>query len=207
MTKIMIPNALCFLQIMAKTILDLPDEILESIFSEFDDFSDEKLKKTLFNLTETCKRFYAVIDSSPKLMKLFNLYWETQTDREKEQLAGSKRKFSSICIQNATGFESSFLRFLKNHSSTLTYLDICEFNVLVSEIEALLRAVSGSLEELILNEIKITRDTEVIPIELPKLGFIMYNCGSRDNDVVLFEFFKAAKNVKVRKCFKFLRLN
>lgn len=182
------------------TITDLPEEIIEKIFSEFQCLFDDDI---LVHLTTCCKLFNAVIGSSPKLMDSFTLFWGDQTEQEKKELTKTTRKYRRISISEASGFEPSLLTFVSKNASTLTHLHLYECYVKASDLEALLSAVSGRLEDISFCDYEFTCDTDAKPIEFPKLKEIDLMYGKKDSDSVLFEFLKGARKVKVRNWTKF----
>jgi hypothetical protein len=174
------------------SILNLPNEMLETIFSHLD--SDE-----VVTLTEVCQRFNEVIGFSPRLMSEFTINWRENGDKNRQSLLQSKRKYQRLNVSQALRISSDLQDFISKHSTTLCEINFTKCTFSSSEFGAVMRQLANSLKSLGMNELSFTVDSEVSPIKFSKLEQMNIMCDDGGSFCSIINFFTNSKNVKVSK--------
>ncbi|CAH1714015.1 unnamed protein product [Chironomus riparius] len=171
---------------------DLPDEILENIFKQLDDYYG---KKTIKSLTEVFSRFNDIISGSTDLMKLLTVYWSPKKDNDIGFMLASKRKYQNISIKKVECVDESLLTFLNKNPFADVSIQNSSLNV--QELRDIIKAVAKNIEKLNLDELELSSEAEHYKdlVDFPKLEKIRITGIECKQMSQIFKLFRGATNV------------
>lgn len=179
------------------TILDLPVEILEKIFLFV---SKSKIRpgipnKKISTLTEVCKKFKDVIESSSCLVGVFHAVFDNDKRKDFQVILGSRREYGNVAIISYNSIPETIHKFIARQSF-ITSLTIDWSTVKVSDLNLIFTGIAKSLEKVCIIKVKLIENDAAANVELPKLKYLILNDNECDNMMkYMLSLMKNAKNI------------
>jgi len=178
-------------------ITDFPEEIIEKIFLDLNNTGG-----LLKPLTEVCKKFNHVICSRSKFLSKFTAIWYCKTTSV-EALSTSTRKYQKIKIVNSVDVMSDeLMQFLESQNKSVISLVVSSCEIRISEWMKIFNEVKN-IKQLYIYNSRVDGDQLPKALNLQMLRKISLSNIKGDGVIYLLNLLKGAKNVQVRKSFKF----
>lgn len=145
------------------------------------------------DLTLVCVRFNEVIGDSVKLMENFDVNWRKDKALDMRPLIESTRKYGSVGVFELIGIRPNLAQFIQNHSKTLTTISFNDCAMTSSELQSILYQVKGNLAEFNIYDVNFEVDSEIVPIEMPKLTKLDWMYIRGDGIASIVKIFHGAK--------------
>lgn len=162
------------------SIEDFPPEVLEKIFTHL------PILHVLQEVVLVSGKFHDVIANSTKLMKQVELTWnESDVNFDENSLINSPRKYLNIRLTSCSEVTANLSKFILKQSSTITSVHFQDCTFSYNELCELLKAVAGSLEDLVYTETVIQGGQRTGKVELPRLKSLQVSRADEDQTAAL----------------------